>query len=140
MMDRMIILCTHGKFGEELIRSAEMIMGPMKKVRAFSLMPGMDPFDYVALLEDWINTYPDTQFLCLADLYGGTPSNMLASLVQKKNINVITGLNLAMLIECYSNLETMDMPQLKACALAALKNSGQDVNEQLMKMLEKKEG
>ena len=37
------MLCTHGRFGEELIRSAEMITGPLKNVQAFSLMPGMDP-------------------------------------------------------------------------------------------------
>ena len=139
-MKKMLMLCTHGRFGEELIRSAEMITGPLKNVQAFSLMPGMDPFDYAHMLEKWIDKHPDAQFLCLADLFGGTPSNMLSSLIRKKHIEVVTGLNLAMLIECCSQLEVLEMPQLKECALTSLRNSGFDVNVQYAEILKEKEG
>ena len=46
-MENMILLGTHGRFGEELIRSAELILGEMKNVRSFSLLPGMALEDYL---------------------------------------------------------------------------------------------
>ena len=35
-MNKEIVICTHGKFGEELVHSAEMIVGPMKNIEKFS--------------------------------------------------------------------------------------------------------
>ena len=76
----------------------------------------------------------------MTDLYGGTPSNVLASLIPLGNIHVITGLNLAMLIEVYSQLDYKEIKDLADCALKILKLSGYNVNEELTKMMKKKEG
>ena len=46
-----VFVCTHGRFGEELMKSAEMIAGEAENVFAFSLMPGMQPEEYRAMLE-----------------------------------------------------------------------------------------
>ena len=124
-MNKEIVICTHGKFGEELVHSAEMIVGPMKNIKVFSLLPAVDPFTYRSQVEQYISSKPETGFLCMTDLYGGTPSNVLASLIPLGNIHVITGLNLAMLADC---------------ALKILKLSGYNVNEELTKMMKKKEG
>ena len=40
-MNKEIVICTHGKFGEELVHSAEMIVGPMKNIKIFSLLPAV---------------------------------------------------------------------------------------------------
>lgn len=70
-MKNQILLCTHGRFGEEMIRSAEMIIRPMKHAKAFSLLPGMDPFAYRQQIQEYVEEQEDMAFLCLADLYGG---------------------------------------------------------------------
>ena len=75
----------------------------------------------------------------MTDLYGGSPSNMLAALIPSGHIEIVTGLNLAMLIEVYSKKDFLDIKTLKTCALETLRKSGFDVNEELKKILKKKE-
>ena len=67
-------------------------------------------------------------------------SNILASLVPSRNVNVITGLNLAMLIEVYSQLSFKEIRDLINCALETLKTSGYYVNQELEKIMKTKEG
>ena len=63
-----VLLCTHGKFGEELKRSAEMIAGTLDRVKVFSLFPGMTPEE----LSDKIRTELDScaAGICLVDIAG----------------------------------------------------------------------
>ena len=42
MSNHVFLICTHGRFGEELIKSAEMIGGQLKNVYAFSLLQGVE--------------------------------------------------------------------------------------------------
>lgn len=62
-----VFVCTHGRFGEELMKSAEMIAGEAENVFAFSLMPGMQPEDYRAMLEKQLEKLGDGKVLCLVD-------------------------------------------------------------------------
>ena len=49
--DLCIFVCTHGRFGEELIKSAEMIAGKSENVYSFSLLPGMPPEEYKEMID-----------------------------------------------------------------------------------------
>ena len=44
-------ICTHGRFGEEIVKSAEMIYDRLDDVKVFSLLPGMSPEEYNACIE-----------------------------------------------------------------------------------------
>ena len=59
-----IFVCTHGRFGEELIKSAEMIAGETENVFSFSLLPGMPPEDYHSMLEKQLEKLHDGKVLC----------------------------------------------------------------------------
>lgn len=48
---KILYICTHGRFGEELVKSAEMIYDKLEDVQVFSLLPGMSPEEYSALIE-----------------------------------------------------------------------------------------
>ena len=78
-MSNQLIICTHGEFGKEMIRSAEMIVGKLEGVYSFSLKMGMQPMDFRQQVVDLIEAHPEDQFLCLVDLFGGTPCNMVTS-------------------------------------------------------------
>ena len=134
-----LVICTHGHFGEEIIKSAEMIIGPMKGVDVFSLVPGTDPFDYRAKISDFLDANEGDEFLCFVDLFGGTPSNTLASLCNRENMEIISGLNLAMLIEAYSQLEFKTLAELKQLAFDTFNNSCKDVKAELFNRLKRKE-
>lgn len=121
-----IFVCTHGRFGEELIKSAEMIAGKIDHVFAFSLLQGMPPEEYKNLLEEELRKGP-SKVLCLVDLFGGTPCNTCAILSNQYDMEVITGLNLAMYIEITSQMERMPFEELKALGIQTLQDSGKDV-------------
>ena len=123
---RNLLIGTHGDFGKELVKSAEMIIGKMEGVYVFSLLPGMSLADYVQEIQPVLDGLEEP-CLCLVDLFGGTPSNTFAALSAKYDIQVVTGLNLAMLIEAYTGLGTMTAEQLKEAAAAAFRESCKDI-------------
>ena len=122
-----VFVCTHGRFGEELMKSAEMIAGEAENVFAFSLMPGLQPEDYRAMLEKQLEKLGDGKVLCLVDLFGGTPCTTCAILSKTYVMQVISGLNLAMYIEVTSQKGNYAVDELKSIGLATLRESGKDV-------------
>ena len=122
-----VFVCTHGRFGEELMKSAEMIAGEAENVFAFSLMPGMQPEEYRAMLEKQLEKLSDGKVLCLVDLFGGTPCTTCAILSKTYDMQVISGLNLAMYIEVTSQKGNYAVDELKTIGLATLRESGKDV-------------
>ena len=97
-----IIILTHGRFGEELVKSAEMIMGHLENVTALSLLPGIDPEDFMAEVNTALESMVEGSLL-ISDLFGGTPANVSAVISTTKNVSVVAGLNLSMLIEAVSS-------------------------------------
>lgn len=93
-----IVVLTHGDAGKELIKSAEMILGKLENVCAFSLLPGMLPEDFLLKVKLKLDKIPKGT-LVLTDLYGGTPSNIIGALSKLYDVYVVTGVNIAMLIE-----------------------------------------
>lgn len=99
-----IIVGTHGRFAEELVKSCEMICGEQKNVRAVTLVPGEGPDDVVVKYEAAIKELDCKDgVLFLNDLFGGSPYNAACRLViANEQYGVVTGVNLPMLIEMCS--------------------------------------
>ena len=96
-MDTYVYILNHGKFGEELIKSAELIAGKTDRIKAFSLLPGMSIEEFYDNVQSTIEE--DSPSIALCDIYGGTPSNVAMMLSAKYDFSIICGVNLAMLIE-----------------------------------------
>lgn len=92
-----IILLTHGRWGEELIKGAEMIVGPIENIYAFSLFPEQPIKNYLSKVEAVLKNM-STEAIVLTDLFGGTTSNVALMLFRKYKCHVISGLDIAMLI------------------------------------------
>ena len=97
-----IIILTHGRFGEEIVKSAEMIMGHLESVTALSLLSGIDPTDFMAEVNNALESMAEGSLL-ISDLFGGTPANVSAAISTTKDVSVVAGLNLSMLIEAVSS-------------------------------------
>lgn len=91
-----IVIMTHGKFGEELKNSAQMILGNLEHVYSLSLMEEMDPRDLTLQVKELMENAPPHSII-LTDLFGGTPSNVAA--IFSGRFPVISGVNLPMIIE-----------------------------------------
>lgn len=101
-----IVIASHGKFAEGIHQSGSMIFGDQEKVQVVTFMPNEGPDDLYAHFNDAIATFDaDDEVLVLADLWSGSPFNQ-ASRVMGENpdrkMAIITGLNLPMLIQAYT--------------------------------------
>jgi mannose/fructose/sorbose-specific phosphotransferase system IIA component len=96
-----IVILTHGRAGEELLKSAELIAGPIEDAIAISLLEGQSPEDYCGKVESVLKTVNEGSMV-FVDLYGGTPSNAIASLLDRYKVGVVSGLNLPMVLEQWS--------------------------------------
>lgn len=127
-----IVVGTHGRFGEELIKSAEMIVGKMENVISVPLLPSMSFEEFMHQVDSVLGNLQGS-VLALVDLYGGTPCNVLTALTKKYHHNVITGVNLPMLINLYLSIndEALDMDEVIKNCIDNLKSSGVHTNKMI---------
>lgn len=104
MANRALLVITHGEFGIELVKSAEMIMGPQEDVNALALRPGNSVDDLRAEANEIVakNAEKGMETIVLVDLLGGSPSNVSLSLLAKHDLKILTGVSMPMLVEMLS--------------------------------------
>jgi PTS system mannose-specific IIA component len=95
-----VLIATHGNLGVELIKAAEMIRGTLKGVAHVSVDQDKGVEDIKKEISAAIKKLDQGQgVLILTDLFGGTPSNLSLSFLKKGKVEVITGVNLPMLLK-----------------------------------------
>lgn len=99
-----IVLVSHGRLAEELLRTAEAILGPKSAVAVLGLGMDESPEAFGERLHAAISFDDSEDTLVLADLWGGTPFNVACALPvpSGKKYAVVGGVNLAMLVEALS--------------------------------------
>jgi len=101
-----IVIVTHCNLGQELIRAAEFILGKITQAQAVSL----DPQDPAERLREKIvaaiaKVDTGQGVIILTDMFGGTPSNISLTFLSEGRVEVVTGVNLPMLIGLSSKRE-----------------------------------
>lgn len=97
-MSKELVLISHGRFCEELKKTAEMIMGPLEAVHTVALLPEEGPEDFERKFSATVGGLDD--YLVFADLLGGTPCNVVSRLIlEGAEIELYAGVNLPMVIE-----------------------------------------
>ncbi len=98
-----LVLVTHGRLAQEFIAAMEHVIGPQQNVAAICIGPDDDMekrrkeiLDSVAQAEEGDGV------VLLTDMFGGTPSNLAISVLDKGKVEVIAGVNLPMLIKLAS--------------------------------------
>ena len=111
-----IVVATHGRLAEELIATAEGIVGRMERCRAVSVGADSSMEEARARLGEAIAEVDAGEgVLVLTDMFGGTPANLALTFLDEK-IEVVTGVNLPMLIK----LATARAEELSVSAAAEL--------------------
>jgi PTS system mannose-specific IIA component len=96
-----VVIITHGLFGEELFQSSEMIVGKQGNVHCLSVLPGKQLSEVVEELDNVIKK-ASGGIIILTDMFGGSPSNVAFSYAGKSNIEIISGVNMPMLLKVFS--------------------------------------
>ncbi len=95
-----ILVVTHADYGRALIDAARFIMGDQPRVSAIGVDGTSDVGATVAAIKERIKELDaGNGVLILTDMFGGTPTNLSLSLLSAGTVEVITGVNLPMLIK-----------------------------------------
>ena len=95
-----IVVVTHGQLARELVSSAEMIVGEIPDVTSVSIGWHDSPEDAQKEIREAIKRVEKGNgTVVLTDMFGGTPSNLSLSFLETDRLEVITGVNLPMLIK-----------------------------------------
>ena len=98
-----LILVTHGNLAREFLSVLEHVVGPQKNIASLCIHPQDDMEQKRQELEQKIKQVDNKNgIILLTDMFGGTPSNIALSKMQKGKIEVIAGINLPMLIKLMS--------------------------------------
>ena len=97
------VIVTHGQVATELVSAAETIVGELHHVTAVSIGWHDDVDVAREAIEQAIGRVNSGNgVLLLTDMFGGTPTNIAASFLEQMNVEVVTGVNLPMIIKLAS--------------------------------------
>jgi PTS system mannose-specific IIA component len=108
-----IVIVTHCNLGQELIRSAEFIVGRLGQAKAVSLNPEDQVEDLRGKIAKAIEKVDiGDGVILLTDMFGGTPSNISLTFLADEKVEVVTGANLPMLVDLASKREGKSLNQV----------------------------
>jgi PTS system mannose-specific IIA component len=99
-----LVVATHGTLGESLLETAAMIIGRPERACAVSLSRDHDPVELSSLLFQAIAEVgrDGDGVLMVVDMFGGTPANIGMTLFEQGRVELLTGVNLPMLLKFFS--------------------------------------
>lgn len=94
-----ILVVSHGRLAEALISAAKSLVGSFQKVRGISIWPNDREKEITDRIRRGITEMDDGDgVVILTDILGGSPTNLCLSLSEDKRVEVVTGVNLPMLL------------------------------------------
>lgn len=95
-----IIVASHGELAHELVRTAERVVGDIDRCVAVSVEGVSTGHEMHERFQAAVDRVDDGDgILILTDMFGGTPANLGLSLLAEGKVEVLTGVNLPMLLK-----------------------------------------
>jgi len=107
-----IIIITHGNLGKEVLLTAESIVGKQENVLVLSM--GSNSLNNVCIQTEEIlkDVDPLQGALILTDMLGGTPCNAALPYSDKYNVEIVSGINLYMLLSSFMHRADLSVNEL----------------------------
>ena len=118
-----LVIVTHGRLAEEFVSAMEHVVGAQVDVATVCIGPNDDMEqrrDEIAAAIEAVDS--GSGAVILTDLFGGTPSNLAISLLERGRTEVIAGINLPMLIRLAGARKDMDLTRAACAARDAGRN------------------
>ncbi|MCL2102468.1 MAG: PTS sugar transporter subunit IIA [Syntrophorhabdaceae bacterium] len=107
------VVVSHGIHATGLVQAAEIIVGKMEGVVAVDMTPSMGMEDIRKAVEMAIQSVDKGEgVLIMTDMFGGTPSNIALSFLGTHSVEVITGVNLPMMVKLPYARQSMSLSEL----------------------------
>ncbi len=105
-----LVLVTHGNLASEFISAMQHVVGPQEQVLGVCIGPEDDmEMRRNEILEKVNSVNSGEGVVLLTDMFGGTPSNLALSIMDRANVEILAGINLPMLIKIASLRKENDM-------------------------------
>ena len=115
-----LVLVSHGRLAEELRLALEHVVGPQEHVATVCIGPEDDMEMRRADIQACISSVDGGDgVVLLTDMFGGTPSNLAISLMDRPGVEVIAGVNLPMLVKLAKVRNRQPLNECVDCAEAA---------------------
>ena len=115
-----LVLVTHGRLAEEFVSAMEHVVGKQERIATIAIGPDDDMEERRKDIAEAIAAVDAGRgVIVLTDLFGGTPSNLAISLMERGRVEVIAGINLPMLIRLESARKAMKVVEAVAAAREA---------------------
>ncbi len=115
-----LLIITHCQLATEFLEAAEFIVGGIEVVECISIDTSKDSKELRDIIEKKIESLDQGEgVLVLADMFGGTPSNLALSFLQKDTVEVVTGINLPMVIAVAHNRQGHSLTEIADMAKTA---------------------
>jgi len=119
-----VLIITHGQLAKELLKAAEFIVGAVEVAECLSIDVTKDSKELGNMIRRKIDSLDQGQgVLILTDMFGGTPSNLALSFLQEDTVEIVTGVNLPMVIAIAQNREGHSLAEVADMAKTAGKRS-----------------
>ncbi len=117
-----LLIVTHRDLGREFLNAAEFIVGSIEAADAVAINQSSDSEKLRKVIADKVKALDRGHgVLILTDMFGGTPSNLSLSFLQEEMVEVLTGVNLPMVISIVQNRTQNTLSELAEKAQKAAK-------------------
>jgi PTS system mannose-specific IIA component len=108
-----ILIVSHGRLAEALITSVQFLVGSLQKIRGVSIWPKDKEKEVMDRIQREIKEVDDGDgVVILTDVLGGTPTNLSISFLEKEKVEVVTGVNMPMLLTLSSYRKGKSLEEL----------------------------
>jgi len=108
-----LLIISHCDLGKELLRATKLIMGRLEAVDSISITTTSESKKMLQSISDKIKKLDSGQgVLVLTDMFGGTPSNLSLSFLEEKRVEVLTGVNLPMVVAAVQDRDRLQLSEL----------------------------
>lgn len=108
-----IVVVTHNNIGKAMVETARKILSDYSNIAAVSIDSDQSPEVSKNAIQEAIRSVDGgSGIILLTDMFGGTPTNICLSFLEKGKIEVISGVNLPMIIKLANIGESMNLDEL----------------------------
>lgn len=111
-----LIVASHSNLAQELLHACEMIIGPVSHARSVGICreQGVEAIREslaAAVREVGVD---GEGVLIMTDMFGGTPANISLSFLEPGKVEVLTGVNLPMVLKFFNSRQALSLSELAA--------------------------
>jgi PTS system mannose-specific IIA component len=119
-----IVIACHGDLADGFVSASKMILGEIENFKAVSVDVAQDPEAVQETIQEAIKDVDQGDgIFILTDLFGGTPANVSLTFLEPNKVEVITGINLPLVLKLLKDRDKYSMEALKERLIqSAVKN------------------